>query len=58
MVISIKIWNFSRSRMTVEIVSQNLATTSNFVEFRDSQNFTYFEAPGVECCMIACERYT
>ena len=29
---------------TVGIVSQNLATTSNFVEFRDSQNFTFFEA--------------
>ena len=25
----------------------NLATMSNFVEFRDSQNFTFFEAPGV-----------
>ena len=32
---------------TVEIVSQNLATTSNFVEFRDSRNFTFFEAPRV-----------
>ena len=30
---------------TVEIISRNLATTSNFVEFRDSQNFTFFEAP-------------
>ena len=30
---------------TVGIVSQNLATTSNFVEFRDSQNFTFFGAP-------------
>ena len=30
---------------TVGIVSQNLATTSNFVEFRDSRNFTFFEAP-------------
>ena len=29
---------------TVGIVSQNLATTSNFVEFRDSLNFTFFEA--------------
>ena len=26
------------------IVSQNLATTSNFVEFQDSRNFTFFEA--------------
>ena len=30
------------------IVLQNLAATSNFVEFRDSLNFTFFEAPGVE----------
>ena len=29
---------------TVEIVSRNLATTSNFVEFRDNRNFTFFEA--------------
>ena len=29
---------------TVLTVSQNLATTSNFVEFRDSGNFTFFEA--------------
>ena len=37
MVISDKIRNFSTSWMTtVGIVSQNLATTSNFVEFRDS----------------------
>ena len=27
---------------TVEIVSQNLAIRSNFVEFRDSQNFHVF----------------
>ena len=32
---------------TVGIVSRNLATTSNFVEFRDSRNFTFFEAPRV-----------
>ena len=32
---------------TVGIVSQNLATQSNFVEFRDSRNFTYFEKTGV-----------
>ena len=31
----------------IGIVSRNLATTSNFVEFRDSQNFTFFEAPRV-----------
>ena len=29
---------------TVGIVSENLATTSNFVKFRDGQNFTFFEA--------------
>ena len=34
---------------TVGIVSRNLATTSNFVEFRDSRNFMFFEASGVEC---------
>ena len=39
MVISVKIRNFSKSRsdnetdFTVGIVSQNLATTSNFIEF-------------------------
>ena len=33
----------------VGIVSRNLATTSNFVEFRDSRNFTFFEAPGIGC---------
>ena len=32
---------------TVRIVSQNLATMSNFVEFRDSRNFTFFEATRV-----------
>ena len=42
---------------TVGIVSRNLATTSNFVEFRDSRNFTSFEAPGVGCPMTACERH-
>ena len=30
---------------TVEIISQNLTTTSNFVEFRDSRNFTFFWTP-------------
>ena len=51
MVIFVKIQNFSRSRMTKRtsplessrgIVSRNLATTSNFVEFRDIRNFTFF----------------
>ena len=32
---------------TIGIVSRNLATTSNFVEFRDSRNFTFFKAPRV-----------
>ena len=32
---------------TVGIVSRNLATQSNFIEFRDSLNFTYFEATGI-----------
>ena len=32
---------------TIEIVSRNLVTQSTFVEFQDSQNFTFFEAPSV-----------
>ena len=32
---------------TVRIVSRNLATLSNFVEFRDSWNFMCFETTGV-----------
>ena len=32
---------------TIEIVSRNLAIMSNFDEFRDSQNFTFFEAPRI-----------
>ena len=28
---------------TIEIVSRNLATTSNFVELRDNVNCTFFE---------------
>ena len=31
----------------VGIVSRNLATTSYFIKFRDSRNFTFFEAPRV-----------
>ena len=31
----------------VEIVSRNLATTSSFIEFRDSRNFMSFEATRV-----------
>ena len=32
---------------TVGIVLRNLATTSNFVKFRDGRNFTFFEATRV-----------
>ena len=32
---------------SVEIVSRNLATTSNFVRFRGGRDFTFFEAWGV-----------
>ena len=32
---------------TVGIVSRNLATMSNFVEFRDSRNCTFFEETSV-----------
>ena len=34
---------------TIGIVSRNLATTSNFVEFRDIRNFTFFETLSVGC---------
>ena len=34
--------------LTIEFISQNLVTQVNFVEFRDSRNFTFFEAMGVE----------
>ena len=40
---------------TVGIVLRNLATRSNFVKFRDSQNFMSFAAPGVGCRMTACD---
>ena len=42
---------------TVGIVSRNQATMLNLVEFRDSLNFMFFEAPGVGCRMTACERH-
>ena len=32
--------------LTVDFVSRNLVTHENFVEFRDSQNFTFFENVG------------
>ena len=31
---------------SVEIVSRNLTTTSNFIEFRDSRNFHVFRGNG------------
>ena len=40
---------------TVGIVTQNLATTSTFVEFGDSRNFTFFEATGVGCRKKTCD---
>ena len=40
---------------TIRIVLQNLAATLNFVKFQDSQNFTFFETPGVGCRKTACE---
>ena len=48
MVILVKIRNFSRSDdetdLTIGIVLRNLATMSNFGEFQDSRNFTFFKA--------------
>ena len=38
---------------TVEILSQNIVTHANFVEFRDSRIFTNFEATGVEWTLKA-----
>ena len=34
--------------LTVDFVLRNLVTYANFVEFRDSQNFTFFETMDVE----------
>ena len=42
---------------TIGIVSRNLVTTSNFVEFQDNRNFMFFEAQGVVCHKTACERH-
>ena len=42
---------------TVGIVLRNLANTSNFVEFRDRQNFMFFEALGIGCRKNGFERY-
>ena len=36
-----------KTDFTVKIVSQNLATTLNFIEFQDILNFTFFKAYGV-----------
>ena len=49
MVISVKNPEFflisdDKTDLTVGIVSRNLATMSNFIKFRDSRNFTFFEA--------------
>ena len=41
---------------TVGIVSRNLTTTSNFVEFRVNQNFTFFETPSIGSRKKARER--
>ena len=58
MVISVKIRNFSRSRMTKRTSPlESSAQSSYHVEFRDNRNFTSFEAPGVGCRMTACERH-
>ena len=49
-VILVKIRNFFRSRMTKWISPWNhLAKSSYHVEFRGSQDFTFFEAPSVRC---------
>ena len=58
MVISITIWNFSRSQMTKRTSPLNrLVKSSYHVELRDNKNFMSFEAPGVRCPMTACERH-
>ena len=38
---------YEETDFTVEFVLRNLVTPSNFIGFRDSRNFTFFEAPGV-----------
>ena len=40
---------------TVGIVSRNLATTSNFFEFRDSQNLHVFRGPSIGCRKTTCD---
>ena len=35
--------------ITVDFISRNLVTHTNFVKFRDIQNFTFFEATSVKC---------
>ena len=61
-VISVKIQKIfyisnDETDFTVGIVSRNLATMSNFVEFRDSWNFMVFEALGVRCRKTTRERH-
>ena len=36
-----------KTNFVVKFVSRNLVTLSNFVEFLDSMNFTFFEVTGV-----------
>ena len=33
--------------ISVDFISRNLVTPSNFIGFRDSRNFTFFETSGV-----------
>ena len=42
---------------TVGIVSRNLATTLNFIEFRDSRIgiCTFFETPSIGCRKTTCD---
>ena len=51
------ICDLSLSLLIVGIISRNLANKSNFVEFRDSRNFTFFEAPGAWCSKTTRERH-
>ena len=37
----------NETNLTVGFISQNLVAQANFVEFRDSKNFTFFEVLGV-----------
>ena len=39
----------------LEFFSRNIANMSNFVEFLDCRNFTFFEALSVECRKTTCD---